>query len=80
MGAAVLAGMITGRITVRIGLRTARGIEPVAAGVLAGGDATGNTLQIVDEITRQLRTVTLTSAHVIAYRTSSTEMPGRAAA
>lgn len=79
MGAAVLAGMITGRITVQIGLRTPRGIEHVAAGVLAGGDATGNRLQLVDEITRQLRTVALTSAHVIAYRTS-TETPGRVAA
>lgn len=67
MGAAVLAGMITGRITVRIGMRTAAGIEPVAAGVLTGGDATGNTLQIVDETTGRLRTVRLTRGHVVAY-------------
>lgn len=78
MGAAVLAGLVTGRITVRIGMRTTAGIEHVAAGVLTGGDATGNTLQIVDEVTRQLRTVRLTRAHVIAYTPDTA--PGRAAA
>jgi hypothetical protein len=68
MGSQTLSALISGRITVRVDLRTPDGLAHVAAGRLVDGDRTGNTLRIVDECTGRLRTVRLTSGHVVAYR------------
>lgn len=65
MTATTLTHLLTGRIDVRVDERTPAGLVPVAAGRLVGGDATGNTLEILTS--RGLRTVRLSPAHLVAY-------------
>ena len=66
MTATTLHELLIGRIDVRVDERTpAGGLVPVAAGRLTGGDATGNTLQILTG--QGLRTVRLSPAHLVAY-------------
>lgn len=66
MTATTLTHLLTGRINVRVDERNpAGGLDPVAAGRLVGGDATGNTLQILTG--QGLRTVRLSPAHLVAY-------------
>lgn len=64
---ATLNDLLNGHVLVRIDRRTANGLEPVAAGRLAMRARTGHTLQLEDDLTGRAVTVTLTSAHVVAY-------------
>lgn len=67
MSAATLHEMLIGRIDVRVDERTAHGaLAHVAAGRLIGGNANGNTLDILTN-RGVVRTVRLSGRHVVAY-------------